>query len=193
MGRDPPGRNEYPHKSHISSLHGKWVSWVKPPSCRVKLNTDGSRRGTHTTDGGVLQDANGDVILAFAVPFSLSDVLQAELDALLQGLILCAERGFFQVEVEIDSATAFNMTLRKVPEAWNYTFSIRKIRERLAPLEGLYLTTRQANMVADGLAKWAYTMDEMVTFQNLDEIPRVIQKLIFIDRVGLPYFRPKYN
>lgn len=42
-------------------------------------------------------------------------------------------------------------------------------------------------MVADGLAKWAYTREALVECRQLGELPRSIQKLIFVDRIGLPY------
>lgn len=46
------------------------------------------------------------MIIAFAVPFTHSDVLQAELDALLQGLKIGEDRSISQVVVETDSAMA---------------------------------------------------------------------------------------
>lgn len=58
----------------------------------------------------------------------------------------------------------------------------------MVSFEGLHLTTSEANMAAS-----AYTMEEMVVDQRLEHMPRFIQKLVFIDRVGLPYFRPKYK
>lgn len=51
--------------------------------------------------------------------------------------------------------------------------------------------TRDANKVADGLAKWAYTMEEIFECQQLEELPRFIQKLVFVDIVRLAYFSPK--
>lgn len=54
---------------------------------------------------------------------------------------------------------------------------------KLEAFFGLQLTTREANKIADGLAKWVYSTAEMVECQQMEELPRFIQKLFFIDRV----------
>lgn len=64
-------------------------------------------------------------------------------------------------------------------------------RSYLISFTGLQLMTRDANKVADGLAKWAYTMEEIFECQQLEELPRFIQKLVFVDIVRLAYFSPK--
>lgn len=52
---------------------------------------------------------------------------------------------------------------------------------------------RQANKLVDGLAKVAYGLDTRIYFHKLAVVPHPIQKLLFVDRIGLPYFRPKCN
>lgn len=137
----------------VSIRRGTRVMWSKPPAPQFKLNTDGSKKGSHTTGGGGLRDDQGDAIFAFAMPLHHSDILQVELDALLQGLILCKERGICRVLIETDSAMAFNMIMRKSTEAWNYIYSIRTIMRLLIFFGDFYLTTREANMVADDFAR----------------------------------------
>lgn len=54
-----------------------------------------------TTGGGLVRDSDGNMVVAFPFKFNHHGVLQAELDALIQGW-LCAYRNTFQVMVEID-------------------------------------------------------------------------------------------
>lgn len=68
-----------------------------------------------------------------------------------------------------------------------YNYFLRKLRRVLDKFPGIHLVTREANMVADGLAKWAYTREALFECRQLGELPRSIQKLIFFDRIGLPY------
>lgn len=87
-----------------------------------------------------------------------------------------------------DSALAYNMITQQSKEAWRYIYTTRKIWGMLALFYGIQLVLREANMVADGLAKWAHVMVEMIEWHHLQEIPRSVQKLVFADRIGLPSF-----
>lgn len=99
--------------------------------------------------------------------FSHNDILQAELDAIIHGLLLFRSRGLIMTELEIDSEVAFNMLMRRSSEAWQYIHYIRRIRR----------------LLVDGLAKWARCNQTSMVFQDLSELPTVIKKVIFIDRV----------
>lgn len=98
--------------------------WKKPKSLAFKLNTDASRRGHNTTGGGVVHGASGDLEFGFAMQFTHQDGLQAELDADLHGLQMCAARKLRQVEVENDLAMAYNMILKKSPRTHGNMFTL---------------------------------------------------------------------
>lgn len=66
---------------------GKWLIWNKPPTGLYKLNTDGSKKGESTAGGGVLKDNNGDIIYGFCHRYSHKEIVHAELQAILDGLI----------------------------------------------------------------------------------------------------------
>lgn len=141
----------------------------------------------------MVHGASGDFALGFALQFTHQDVLQAKLDAILHGLQLCADRNLRQVEVEIDSAMAYNMILKRPIESWRYIYTIRQIRCMLAEVLGLILIMREANRVAHGLSKWAHGLGEKNEVDEILEVLPFIRKLIFIDRIGLPYFCSKCN
>lgn len=70
---------------------------------------------------------------------------------------------------------------------------MRKIRRRIGDFKGIKLVYREENAVADGLARWAYSVNTETVLHSYSEIPTGVQKLIFFDRIGLPSYRPKCN
>lgn len=172
---------------------GRWVAWIKPGSNVYKLNTDGPRKGNAATRGGVLRDSEGDFILGFTTRFKHSDALRAELDAIHLGLQICASKHLWHTVIETNSTMARNMILHRSTVAWEYEYTIRRIRRLLIKFEGLQLTMRETNKVGDAFAKCGYMIHGMVECNNLNEAPMYIRKLLFIDRIGLPYFRSRCN
>lgn len=170
---------------------GKWIRWMKPEIHKFKLNVDGSRRGQITTGGGVVRDSNGDIVIGFAVRFHHNDSLQAELEALWHGLQLCKQQHLFNLEVESDAELACKMIAKGSHVPWKYVYLIRRIRQLMEGGGDTRHIYRQANKVADGLATLAYGVHSRMEFTELSSLPRQIQKLLFIDRIGLLYFRPK--
>lgn len=59
------------------------VTWTKPPTDTHKLNTDGSALTNpgKIGGGGILRDAQGNLIYAFAVPLGNGTNNQAEIQA----------------------------------------------------------------------------------------------------------------
>lgn len=53
---------------------------------------------------------------------------------------------------------------------------------------GIRFTPREPDKVADGLARMGYNASELIVWQAIEDLPQCIQHLIFIDRIGLPYF-----
>lgn len=170
---------------------GTWVSWTRPSPGFVKLNTNGSRRGNGATGGGIVRDSKGELLLAFATKFSHQDAFQAELDAMVKGLKLCAARLFNRIEVETDSELSVKMIRYKTPEAWRYSNTVHKIRKLLTAASMVQFVVRESYKVADALALWAYTTDDDVLSHSMMELPSHIRKLVFFDRIGLHSFRSK--
>nr|XP_027103148.1 uncharacterized protein LOC113724443 [Coffea arabica] len=69
------------------------VSWEKPPTGWLKLNSDASVINGKAAGGGVLRDHWGRVVWAYYKEFGDLDVLATEAQSLLFGLQLCVERG----------------------------------------------------------------------------------------------------
>jgi len=77
----------------------------------MKLNTDGSSLGNLglAGGGGVVQDWTGRWIVGFTRKIGITTSLLAELWAIQDGLMLCIERNFSKVEVELDAKAIVDM------------------------------------------------------------------------------------
>lgn len=94
---------------------GKWVAWQKPGRERWKLNTDGSKKWKSTSGGGILRDENGDFVYGFSHPYTHSEIIHAELQAIIDGIIYIQTMGIGNLIIETDSAVAFEMIKKTQP------------------------------------------------------------------------------
>lgn len=101
---------------------------------------------------GAIRNSKGDFIYGFSFRLDHTDILQAELEAILHGLHVCRERHLVRIEVESDSELACNMILNQATVAWKHIYLVRKIRKLLREVLGLRHIYKQANKVADGFA-----------------------------------------
>ncbi|GLT64380.1 hypothetical protein SLA2020_368790 [Shorea laevis] len=85
-----------------------FIGWKPPPSRMVKLNVDGSAKGTpgDSAAGALCRDANGTWCFGFTVRLGVGTALRAEFFAVWKGLQLLWNRGFKWVQVESDSQLA---------------------------------------------------------------------------------------
>lgn len=85
------------------------MSWSKPAQGLVKMNTDGSKVGDKTFGGGVLGDANGDFLYGFCHQYNHKEVIHAELQAIVDGLIYLQDWRRHNIILEMDSTLAWHM------------------------------------------------------------------------------------
>lgn len=73
---------------------------MKPLVDRISLNVDGSAINNPSVVGfgGMIRNHNGDFILGYSGSMSISNILCAELVALLRGLALCWDQEFHRVK-----------------------------------------------------------------------------------------------
>lgn len=93
--------------------------WLKPNFGRVKLNSDGCSKGNPGRSGGssLLRSDSGDLIWAWA-DFYGHTTMVAEIKALLQGVQTCVDRGFLNVDIEVDSLILADVVQLKIPAPW---------------------------------------------------------------------------
>lgn len=108
--------------------------------------------------------------------------------ALIDGLVLCRDQGLDGVCVESDSSEVVRMLNDSAHNNWRYAYLCRKVRASLRYNDEVRFIYREQNKVADGLAKAALGQVENEFFSRLD-LYLNIQKLMFLDRIGIPSFR----
>ncbi|KAL0345577.1 UNVERIFIED_CONTAM: putative ribonuclease H protein [Sesamum radiatum] len=107
------------------------IFWEKPEEGWVKLNTDGASRGNSSVAGvsGIIRNHFGEVLLAFQELLRIASNIQAELSALHRGLLICKERGFIRVWIELDALSVLQLLKKPLSGAWQYQLILQQIKE----------------------------------------------------------------
>jgi ribonuclease HI len=130
-------------------------NWKPPIVGSLKLNADGAYKEGEAGAGMVLRTCTGEVV--FSACRSLQncrDAMQAELDAIEEGLKLALQWSNQPVIVETDCAEALTLIQDHTPNTSVFAFTISSIRELLREREGsVSKTGREANGLAHELAK----------------------------------------
>ncbi|XP_027103135.1 uncharacterized protein [Coffea arabica] len=164
------------------------VSWEKPSPGHLKLNTDASVLIGKAAGGGVLRDHDGRVISAYYKEFGDLGVLEAEAQALLEGLQMCAERETGALTVESDSKVLVQLVNSEAVSKWPVCTVLQDIRHLLhqmrAPLQHLF---REANSVADALA--SLQVGGHCCYSSIESLPCRARGEARLDRLGDPRVR----
>lgn len=144
------------------------IRWIPPRPGEVALNCDGSVTGLGAiaTYGGVLRDDLGNFICGYAVNLGSCSILEAELWSILHGLSIAWNRGFRRIQVYLDSKIAVGL-LSEGCYKTNACHALVKAIQDVHAGSGEILwkhTYREANQVADVLAKFGLSLDDQVRF-----------------------------
>lgn len=90
------------------------VRWCRPSAGRYKINSDGSSRGNpgSTGAGGLIQDSNGNLVIAFSIFLGYGNSSFAEFLAAFHGLKIAKGMDLTLIDLELDSTIVVNW-LRK--------------------------------------------------------------------------------
>ncbi|XP_042059500.1 uncharacterized protein LOC121804011 [Salvia splendens] len=90
------------------------IKWYPSDQPWIKVNTDGAYTETSRKagGGGVVRDASGKLLIAFATPLQAKSALEAELMAMFHGLELAKEFGK-PVWIESDSEQVVKLAMGK--------------------------------------------------------------------------------
>lgn len=136
-----------------------------------------------------MRDSQGEFVCGFSHPYNSDDVVETELRALLDGMNLCRTLGLPNVCIESDATLVVNMLEEMTQPHWCYVYwrrRVKTIRHYFGTMRFIY---REQNKVADQLAKNALGLSEKQEFVRVRDLATSIQKLIFLDRIGIPNFR----
>jgi ribonuclease HI len=175
----------------VAASEPQWVRWQGPPTGFVALNVDGSSLGNPGPSGagGVVRDESGIWCFGFIAYVGVSEILKAELLALLFGLRLCWERGVRRLVVRSDSQLALQLVKHGCGPFHASRAVVTLIKEVLDRDWVVILehTLREGNAVADLLAKMgAHAASRL---QVLDSPPPAALPLLADDHRGTLFLR----
>lgn len=81
---------------------------MAPSTGYVKVNTDCSSVDGSCAGGCVVRNRSGGLVIAYAVPLGGGSNFHAEIAALLEDLLLCANNSICINEIEIDSKALYD-------------------------------------------------------------------------------------
>ena len=139
--------------------------------------------------GGVIRDASGGMVQAYASYIGFGSNNKAELMALLYGLRRCKSLNISNVIVEMDSMVVISWWLRGRCGVWYLEDFWEEIVELACTVHCRFQHVyREGNRVADWLAKAGALGSEWV-FSSSYNLPRVLRGLIRLDSLGFPSLR----
>ncbi|KAL2497433.1 Uncharacterized protein Adt_22983 [Abeliophyllum distichum] len=176
------------HYYHPSPPPPTLVFWRTPPVGSYKINTDGCVKDGVASGGGIIRDSSGQCIRVFFSFYGECTILEAELRAILDGIILAQRLGLSVLWVESDSTLAIHCII-KGGGPWHVQATLRHIRHLLA-LDRNTITHifREGNQVADLLASEGWDRRYYYEYSSQD-LPRRHRSLVQIDRFELPTVR----
>ncbi|OIT05027.1 putative ribonuclease h protein, partial [Nicotiana attenuata] len=146
-----------------------YIKWKPPNHNHYKLNTDGETKSPRLNGiGGVIRSSDENWILGYSKHIEFGTSIQMELTALLYGLRLSLQHGYFPLEINIDAKEINDCRLL--------------LRQLGDPL--LQHTYREANMVADGLAKYGTQLSCSSGLKLFDTPPPFAYQDFHSDKVG---------
>ncbi|CAN1839814.1 Putative ribonuclease H protein At1g65750 [Linum perenne] len=139
------------------------VNWQAGQEGWVTVNSDGSVLGTRgrAAAGGILRQANGQGIRAYAMNLGVCSITRAEIRGALEGIKQAWNAGYRRVEVQLDSQAAIAILLDKSASvSHQHALEVLEFRDWLGRDWALKLkhVYREANRVADYLASYGHTL-----------------------------------
>ncbi|XP_058111280.1 uncharacterized protein LOC131254305 [Magnolia sinica] len=168
------------------------VKWTRPNGGSIKLNVDGSTldKPGRSGGGGVCRNHNGDFVFAFSVHYDIGSNTKAELRAVYNGLLLCSEFGFSQIEVKSVSLSMVALLNGLMDLGWHWGYWLQRI-ERLRAVGSVTFIhiLREGNIPAYGMARSGSSSQSSFYTRHAADLPPKIRGAIFLDKVGLRAFR----
>ncbi|KAK6780041.1 hypothetical protein RDI58_022225 [Solanum bulbocastanum] len=169
------------------------VKWIKPPDTWVKLNTDGSALNNpgNIGAGGILRNQNGDLLFAFSAPLGEGTNNQAEVEAAIFGLSWCANLNYKNVILEVDSQLLVEWMKDHITASWKVSYQLQKLQQLASKFDQFKCihTLREANWVADFLAKYSHQIIQPMVYFDSQHLPPLAAAYIQQDTTGLASFR----
>ncbi|XP_060182063.1 uncharacterized protein LOC132611694 [Lycium barbarum] len=172
------------------------VYWKSLAREMIKLNTDGSFISTNGKAGigGVVSNEQGDFIMGFSIPVNSSSNNQAEMEAASFGSNWCIQNGFTNIHIELDSLLITEMLIKKDTKNMKLKHMVKATSNTLRGANVIFTHCfREANQIADFLAKKAATSGDRALYLSYQDLPREAKGLLQLDKWQLPTFRRRFE
>lgn len=167
------------------------IHWIPPPHGWVKVNCDGSRspRDSKAACEGIGRTHTGGFCFAFTCNLGDCSVLMAELWAILYGVRFVWARGYRNIIMKSDSQLALGLLLNGCPPRHPAYAIVHEIKQIVGHANTICYghTLREANQVADCLAKFGHTLD--VRCCVFETMPSFLSVPCLADRSFVPFPR----
>lgn len=151
-----------------SSRYGRESKWNALADGWLKLNCDVAvtNLGANAVAGGVVCNASGGFMFAFAMDLGGSTITVAELRAILASTQLVRRKGLSNIIIEIDSLTAVRLIRGGCSNLHPCYSLVKDIQSNIRMIRGCYVcqTLREANQVTDSLAKFGLGLSSCSRF-----------------------------
>lgn len=153
------------------------VWWCTPSFGSVKINTDGCIKNELASRGGIIRDYAGNYIRAFSASYGQCIILEAELRAIRDGILLVRDLDLPDIWVEADSIVAIYCITRG-GRLWPIQGILRQIADIVSfDINMVSHTFKEGNQVADALATEGWH-DRRYKEYGPDDLPRHIRALV---------------
>ncbi|XP_031100850.1 uncharacterized protein LOC116004818 [Ipomoea triloba] len=163
-----------------------WIKWQKPPSGRLKLNTDAFFSFNGAAGGACLRNSEGILIAGLSFPLIASSALEAEALALDFALSWCELASMIPAHIEVDSivlvrfATSITNLL-----PWRIRSAVKHIHSRITSWSSSIIHVyREGNRVADALALEGLHRTSATLFSSFNSLPDKVKLALLYDFRG---------
>lgn len=163
--------------------------WPKQDENTWVLSTDASMTPNRAGYGGLLCNGAGDTVFCFAGKTEVKHILWLELHALWRGLVLVHARNIERITVYLDSKLAVDILNGVIKCPWRVMSLVSKIKSILNDFSRIHVihVWREANQLADFLARWATIFEEKILLPF--EFPKELREKIIKDESQCNYTR----
>ncbi|KAK4716362.1 hypothetical protein R3W88_014700 [Solanum pinnatisectum] len=167
--------------------------WRRPSKDWVKLNTDGSALDNpgKLGAGGIIRDHRGEIILAFSTPMGEGTNNQAEIGAAIFGMTWLLQLGYKNVHLEVDSQLLVDWIIAKTKPPWSVNTQVQQMKALIGQTSNFRCkhTYREANSVADSLAKQSHKITSPNIYSNSQQLPKEARAHYQLDMLEMANFR----
>lgn len=176
---------------HCKVIQISVVIW-NAPVVAFALNIDGASKGNPgpAGGGGCFRDCSGKMLLGFSYYYGIGSCIVAEGRALLDGLRLAKLHGILLSIIYTDSKVIYDLVKGNGYPPWQLVpwWSSLKDSFQLSSIPIVHIF-REANLMADSLAKVAVDRGRNSEFFSMRELPDVVRKAARADALGIPSLR----